>query len=137
MIPLVNSMDVPGILTRNVDDCVSILNTIAGFDPKDSTSLTKPFKQIRLPPGNKLGIKDLKIGIPVEYHNEYLSDEVYDTWNEISNLLEQNGAKVEQVFWRICFCLYFRINKNVLGELTEHGAQYSLLLDPESMRGGE
>ncbi|XP_019864964.1 glutamyl-tRNA(Gln) amidotransferase subunit A, mitochondrial [Aethina tumida] len=97
LIPLVNSMDVPGILTRNVDDCVSILNAIAGFDPKDSTSLTKPFKQIRLPPGNKLGIKDLKIGIPVEYHNEHLSDEVYDTWNEIANLLEQNGAQVKQV----------------------------------------
>lgn len=47
LIPLVNSMDVPGILTRSVDDCVSILNVIAGFDAKDSTSLTKPYRKIR------------------------------------------------------------------------------------------
>lgn len=40
-------MDVPGILTRTVDDAVSILNTIAGHDPKDSTSLTKPYKKVR------------------------------------------------------------------------------------------
>ena len=30
LIPLVNSMDVPGILTRTVDDCAIILNAIAG-----------------------------------------------------------------------------------------------------------
>lgn len=47
LIPLVNSMDVPGILTRSVDDCVHVLNAIAGYDPKDSTSLTKPYYKIR------------------------------------------------------------------------------------------
>lgn len=47
LIPLVNSMDVPGILTRTVDDAVAVLNTVAGFDEKDSTSLTKPYKKIR------------------------------------------------------------------------------------------
>lgn len=47
LIPLVNSMDVPGVLARTVDDCVSILNAIAGFDPKDSTSLSKPYRKIR------------------------------------------------------------------------------------------
>lgn len=47
LIPLVNSMDVPGILSRNVDDCVYVLNALAGYDPKDSTSLTKPYSKIR------------------------------------------------------------------------------------------
>lgn len=47
LIPLVNSMDVPGILTRNVDDCTLILNSIAGFDIKDSTSLKQTFTKIR------------------------------------------------------------------------------------------
>lgn len=47
LIPLVNSMDVPGILTRTVDDCVSVLNAIAGYDPKDSTSLIRPYRKIR------------------------------------------------------------------------------------------
>lgn len=90
-------MDVPGILTRTTDDCVSILNTIAGHDGKDSTTLAKPFKRIRLPPADKMSIKGLKIGIPVEYHCEGLSDEVLDTWNEVANILEQNGAIVKEV----------------------------------------
>ncbi|CAH0557025.1 unnamed protein product [Brassicogethes aeneus] len=100
LIPLVNSMDVPGILTRTVDDCVSILNAVAGFDEKDSTSLTKPYNKIRLPPFNKLGVQGLRVGIPIEYHSEFLRDEVYDTWNEIANILEKYGAKIKQVSLR-------------------------------------
>lgn len=97
LIPLVNSMDVPGILTRSVDDCVTVLNVIAGHDPKDSTTLTKPYRKIRLPPASKMTIKNVKIGIPVEYYNEHLSKEVLDTWNDIAKLLESEGASVEQV----------------------------------------
>ncbi|XP_050302273.1 glutamyl-tRNA(Gln) amidotransferase subunit A, mitochondrial [Anthonomus grandis grandis] len=97
LIPLVNSMDVPGILTRTVDDCVSVLNCVAGFDEKDSTSLQKSYRKIRLPPFNKMSIKGLKVGIPVEYYNEHLSSEIYEAWNEVANLLESEGATVEQV----------------------------------------
>ncbi|KAJ8954415.1 hypothetical protein NQ318_011089, partial [Aromia moschata] len=97
LIPLVNSMDVPGLLARTVDDIVSILNAVAGFDPKDSTSLTKPYRKIKLPPANKISIKGLKIGIPIEYHCQHLSKEIYDVWNEIAQLLASNGAIVKQV----------------------------------------
>nr|CAH7730678.1 unnamed protein product [Callosobruchus chinensis] len=97
LIPLVNSMDVPGILARNVDDVVSILNAVAGHDQQDSTSLTKPFKKIRLPPANKMIMKGLKIGIPVEYNCEYLSDEVLDIWDEIAQTLQNEGAIVKHV----------------------------------------
>nr|XP_023017313.1 glutamyl-tRNA(Gln) amidotransferase subunit A, mitochondrial [Leptinotarsa decemlineata] len=97
LIPLVNSMDVPGILARTVDDVVSVLNIIAGFDPKDSTSLTKPYRKVRLPPAEKMSIKGLKIGIPLEYNSEHLSDEVSDTWNEVAAFLSQEGAVVKQV----------------------------------------
>ncbi|XP_044267199.1 glutamyl-tRNA(Gln) amidotransferase subunit A, mitochondrial [Tribolium madens] len=97
LIPLVNSMDVPGILTRYVDDCVAILNSVAGFDPKDSTSLTKPYKSIKLPPASKLSIKNLKVGIPREYHCEHLNGEILQTWDEIAKFLHENGASVVQV----------------------------------------
>lgn len=46
LIPLVNSMDVPGILTRTVDDCVEVLNVIAGFDEKDSTSIKAGYRKL-------------------------------------------------------------------------------------------
>ncbi|XP_018574583.1 glutamyl-tRNA(Gln) amidotransferase subunit A, mitochondrial isoform X2 [Anoplophora glabripennis] len=80
LIPLVNSMDVP-----------------AGFDPKDSTSLTKPYKKIRLPPANKMSIKGLKIGMPPEYCCDHLSQEVLDIWNDIAQILENDGAIVKKV----------------------------------------
>ncbi|XP_017784718.1 PREDICTED: glutamyl-tRNA(Gln) amidotransferase subunit A, mitochondrial [Nicrophorus vespilloides] len=97
LIPLVNSMDVPGILTRTVDDCVLILNTIAGHDPKDSTTLTKPYKEILLPSSGKLSVKGLKIGIPKEYHCKNLDKEVLDTWNDVAKLLDENGAVVKEI----------------------------------------
>lgn len=90
-------MDVPGILTRNVDDCVSVLNAIAGHDPKDSTTLAKPYRKIRLPPAQKMGIKGLKVGIPKEYHNEHLTSEVLEIWNEIANVLKENGADMKEI----------------------------------------
>lgn len=97
LIPLVNSMDVPGILTRNVDDCSKILNAVAGNDPNDSTSLRNTFRKFELPDAEKINMKKLKIGIPVEYNCQNLSDEVRNTWNEISELLQDHGAQIKQV----------------------------------------
>ncbi|KAI4465180.1 transamidase [Holotrichia oblita] len=97
LIPLVNSMDVPGILTRTVDDCVTVLNTISGHDPKDSTSLMRQHRRIRLPPANKMTIKGLKIGIPIEYHCEHLSPDVLDVWDDVANVLEESGAIIKEV----------------------------------------
>lgn len=54
-------------------------------------------KYFRLPPGNKMTIKGLKVGIPVEYHCEHLNEEILDTWEDIANLLEENGAIVKEV----------------------------------------
>lgn len=44
-----------------------------------------------------MSVKDLNIGIPIEYFNEHLSSEVYQTWNEVANILEKEGATVRQV----------------------------------------
>lgn len=95
LIPLVNSMDVPGIITRTIDDCVDIFNTIAGPDPLDSTTVKRPFKPIALPAD--INIKNLRIGIPKEYNCEGLSPEVLEIWTKIADLLENSGAAVEQI----------------------------------------
>lgn len=97
LIPLVNSMDCPGILTRTVDDCVSILNATAGPDPLDSTCISKPFRKIKLPPGQNLSVKNLKIGLPKEYACDQLNDEVLNLWNEIAEMLEEEGAIIKPV----------------------------------------
>lgn len=95
LIPLVNSMDVPGILTRTVEDCVDIFNTIAGPDRFDSTTVKTAFKSITLT--DDLSIKDIRIGIPREYNCEGLSTEVLEIWTKVADLLESQGATVKEV----------------------------------------
>ncbi|GFT02022.1 glutamyl-tRNA(Gln) amidotransferase subunit A, mitochondrial [Nephila pilipes] len=95
LIPLCNSLDVPGILTRTVDDAVVLLNHLAGHDSKDSTTVTQPFSSFTIP--NDIEICNLRIGIPKEYECPSMSPEVTDVWRRIADTLEKAGAKVISV----------------------------------------
>lgn len=95
LIPLVNSMDVPGILTRTVDDCVDLFNVMAGPDDFDSTTIKKTFNPIKLP--DAIDLRNLKIGIPREYNCEGLTGEVLEAWTKMADFLEENGARVEEI----------------------------------------
>lgn len=95
LIPLVNSMDVPGILTRNVDDCITVLNAIAGPDDYDSTTIKETFTPIELL--DPIDVSGLKVGIPEEYRGSKLSKEVEHVWKTVENLLKEAGAIVEPV----------------------------------------
>ncbi|XP_043269537.1 glutamyl-tRNA(Gln) amidotransferase subunit A, mitochondrial [Venturia canescens] len=90
LIPLVNSMDVPGILARTVDDSLSVLNAIAGPDESDSTTLQEEYEPFDLP--NLQSLQGLRIGIPKEYHPAELSDEISSCWQRITRLMEESGA---------------------------------------------
>ncbi|XP_038540211.1 glutamyl-tRNA(Gln) amidotransferase subunit A, mitochondrial isoform X2 [Canis lupus familiaris] len=95
LIPLVNSMDVPGILTRCVDDAAIVLGMLAGHDPKDSTTVQDPVKPFTLP--SLTDVSKLCIGIPKEYLTPELSSEVQSLWSKAANLFESEGAKVIEV----------------------------------------
>lgn len=97
LIPLVNSMDVPGILARSVSDCVDVLNAVAGPDSLDSTIIREPFKTLQLPEVDQTNLRSVRIGIPKEYHCDGLSAEVLETWTKVADLLECAGARVQQV----------------------------------------
>lgn len=88
-------MDVPGILTRNIDDCITILNAIAGPDDYDSTTIKKTFNPIELT--NSIDVSGLRVGIPKEYNSFELNDEVKNTWNNVANLLTEAGAIVSEI----------------------------------------
>ncbi|EHB10547.1 Glutamyl-tRNA(Gln) amidotransferase subunit A-like protein [Heterocephalus glaber] len=95
LIPLVNSMDVPGILTRCVDDTAIVLGVLAGHDPKDSTTVQDPVKPFMLP--SLTDVNKLCIGIPKEYLVPELSSEVRSLWSKAAGLFESAGAKVIEV----------------------------------------
>lgn len=94
LIPLVNSMDVPGILARNVEDATMILNAIAGPDSLDSTTLKNDFSPIDL---KDIDLSTVKIGIPKEYHCKGMSKEVIETWSYVTDILENEKAMVRSV----------------------------------------
>ncbi|XP_060598594.1 glutamyl-tRNA(Gln) amidotransferase subunit A, mitochondrial-like [Ruditapes philippinarum] len=95
LIPLVNSLDVPGILAKTVDDATIILNSIAGHDSRDSTTVTDEFKPTPL--DDTPSLQGLHVGIPMEYNAPGLSDEVKSTWSDVTDMLEKGGARVTQV----------------------------------------
>lgn len=94
LIPLVNSMDVPGILCRTVEDTINVLNVIAGPDDLDSTTIKKKFKPIEV---KDVDLSKIKIGIPKEYYCEGMSDEVIEIWRHIADVLENEKAIIKSV----------------------------------------
>ena len=74
MIAFASSLDQGGPLCRTAEDCALLLNTMAGFDPRDSTSVDEPVPDYTKSLNND--IKGLRIGLPKEYFSKGLSSEV-------------------------------------------------------------
>ncbi|KAJ8333201.1 hypothetical protein SKAU_G00420970 [Synaphobranchus kaupii] len=94
-IPLVNSMDVPGIMTRSVHDAATVLGVLQGQDAKDSTTIRHPEENFHLP--DDIDVRDLRVGIPKEYHAPGLSRETLAQWSRVADVLERAGARVVTV----------------------------------------
>ena len=79
MIAFASSLDQAGPLARSAADCALLLNTMAGFDERDSTSLDRPLedysRELNVPPGDK-PLAGLRIGLPDEFFGEGCSPEV-------------------------------------------------------------
>lgn len=90
-------MDVPAILTRTADDCAAILNAIAGPDARDATCLRRSFNHVMLKGIDQISMKNVRVGIPKEYHCDGLSEETLSTWIKVADLLEDAGADVREI----------------------------------------
>uniref|UniRef100_A0A671W0Z4 Glutamyl-tRNA(Gln) amidotransferase subunit A, mitochondrial n=1 Tax=Sparus aurata TaxID=8175 RepID=A0A671W0Z4_SPAAU len=95
LIPLVNSMDVPGIMTRSVSDAAVVLDILQGFDIRDSTTVPAPSSLTELP--DDFAAKNICVGIPKEYHAPGLSEEILVQWSRVADMFERAGARVVQV----------------------------------------
>ena len=91
LIPLVNSLDVPGIFAKSVEDILTYLKILEGVDTYDST--TVKLNNVELTDD----IKTMTIGIPQEYYCEGMSEEVIETWSQVTDFLENEGFKVVPV----------------------------------------
>ncbi|MBL1263127.1 Asp-tRNA(Asn)/Glu-tRNA(Gln) amidotransferase subunit GatA [Candidatus Methylomicrobium oryzae] len=74
MIAYASSLDQGGPMTRTAEDAAILLQSMAGFDEKDSTSVDRPVPDYRA--GLTQPLDGLKIGLPKEFFGEGLSSEV-------------------------------------------------------------
>lgn len=95
LVAFASSLDQIGPLTRNVEDSAIIMNTIAGYDEKDSTSVKK--ETIDYTSALVDGVKGLRVGVPKEYFGEGLDPEVEKTVLNSVELLKQAGAEVVDI----------------------------------------
>ena len=95
LVAFASSLDQIGPFGSCVEDTAIILQTIAGHDPMDSTSLDEPVPDYS--EALKKGVKGMVIGMPKEYFIEGVDPEVEAAVRETANLLEKEGAKIEEV----------------------------------------
>lgn len=95
LVAFASSLDQIGPLTRNVKDNAIVLETIVGVDKNDSTSATVEDNDFTSDIGKD--IKGMKIALPKEYLGEGVSDEVKEAVRNAVEILEGEGAIVEEV----------------------------------------
>ncbi len=74
MIAFASSLDQGGPMAQTAEDCALLLNAMAGFDEKDSTSLEKETPDYTAQLNNP--IEGLRVGLPKEYFDEGLDADV-------------------------------------------------------------
>jgi aspartyl-tRNA(Asn)/glutamyl-tRNA(Gln) amidotransferase subunit A len=95
VVAFASSLDQAGPVARSVEDCAILLNSMAGYDPKDSTSANIAVPDFAA--AVKRGVKGLKIGIPREYRPEGLSAEIDALWRQGMTWLRDEGAEIVDV----------------------------------------
>lgn len=89
-----SSLDQIGPVAKNVTDCASVLEVIAGFDAKDSTSVAR--EDYRFTEALVEDVRGLRIGIPRDYFGEGLDPEVKAAVLAAAETLKDMGAAVEE-----------------------------------------
>jgi len=95
LVAFASSLDQIGPLARNVDDIAIMMNVIAGNDEKDSTCVDRSYPDFT--EYLKNDVEGLKIGIPNQYFEMDIDEEVKDSVMNAVKELEKAGAEVEKV----------------------------------------
>lgn len=89
-----SSLDQIGPIARNVEDCAAVLETIASYDKKDSTSIRR--EDCDFTAALVDDVRGMRIGIVRDYLGEGLDDEVRDAVLAAARVLEEKGAVTEE-----------------------------------------
>jgi aspartyl-tRNA(Asn)/glutamyl-tRNA(Gln) amidotransferase subunit A len=110
LIAFASSLDQIGPFTKDVEDCAIMMNVLAGYDPKESTSVNAEVPDYRQFLGRD--IKGWKIGIPKEYFIEGIDNEVNTAIKKAIGVIEQSGGKCVDIslpHTQYCVAVYYII----------------------------
>ncbi|MBP6819633.1 MAG: Asp-tRNA(Asn)/Glu-tRNA(Gln) amidotransferase subunit GatA [Ferrovibrio sp.] len=95
IIAYASSLDQAGPMGKTVRDCALLLQGMAGFDAKDSTSVDLPVADYTA--NLDAGVKGLRIGIPREYRMDGMNPEIAALWERGKEWLRTAGAEVVDI----------------------------------------
>ncbi|MAW99977.1 MAG: Asp-tRNA(Asn)/Glu-tRNA(Gln) amidotransferase GatCAB subunit A [Sphingomonas sp.] len=95
VIAFASSLDQAGAMARDVTDCAIMLEAMAGFDPKDATSLDAPVPKWEA--GLNADLSGKRIGIPKEYRSDGMSPEIEALWQQGIDWAKDAGAEIVEV----------------------------------------
>ncbi len=95
IVAFASSLDQAGPIAQNVRDAAILLRSMAGHDPKDTTSVNAPVPDYEQAAG--ASVKGKVIGIPKEYRLEGLSAEIAALWDQGVAWLRAAGAEIRDI----------------------------------------
>ena len=95
IVAFASSLDQAGPMARDVRDCAIMLEAMAGFDPKDATSLQMDVPEWEANLSSDM--KGKKVGIPHEYRMDGMDEDVVKSWEEGIAWLKDAGAEIVDI----------------------------------------
>jgi aspartyl-tRNA(Asn)/glutamyl-tRNA(Gln) amidotransferase subunit A len=95
IVAFASSLDQAGPFARTMRDTAILMRSMAGHDPKDTTSVDRPVPDYEAAIGKS--VKGMKIGIPKEYRLDGMSDEIEKLWTQGAEWLKAAGAELVEV----------------------------------------
>ncbi|MGE0829116.1 MAG: Asp-tRNA(Asn)/Glu-tRNA(Gln) amidotransferase subunit GatA, partial [Hyphomonadaceae bacterium] len=95
IVAFASSLDQAGPIAKSVEDAALMLNSMAGHDPKDSTSL--PIETPDFTKACARSIRGLTIGVPEEYHIAGMPKEIEDLWAQGIEWAKEAGATIKPI----------------------------------------
>jgi aspartyl-tRNA(Asn)/glutamyl-tRNA(Gln) amidotransferase subunit A len=95
VVAFASSLDQAGPMARSVEDAAILLTSMAGHDPKDSTSLPVETPDFASFCGKS--VKGLRIGVPKEYRVDGMPAEIDALWEQGIAWLKEAGCEIVEV----------------------------------------
>lgn len=95
IVAFASSLDQAGPIARDTRDAAIMLRSMAGHDPKDSTSVNRPVPDYEAALGQS--VKGLRIGIPKEYRLDGMPDEIEKLWADGIAWMKDAGCQIVDI----------------------------------------